>query len=162
MATRRRFEQIGGGGVGTPGGPQSVTAIVNTAVAEAVAGLSFTSTANQINGFPCSSTVSVGDWVTVSGGVAVKASASSPASAFLLGVVDSKNSATSANIITGGITGEIFSGLDTTKPYYLSASSGGMTTTQPTGYGQVVLPLGQPITPTRFLVRMGQLMVRAS
>ena len=112
----------------------------------------------------CDSSVSVGDWVRMSGGVAVKAQADSLDNANIIGLVEYKLNSVKANIRVLGVTPEIFTGLDETKEYFLSAVAAGAMTIQgtiPTAPGHVVLKVGQPFSDKRFLVLKGTRMVRA-
>jgi hypothetical protein len=115
-----------------------------------------------LSGIPCDVSVSVGDWVRMSSGVAVKASADSVENSNVFGVVESKTNGTTANIRVMGLTGDLFSGLDESKEYYLSADTpGAMVTIPPSDTGQVLLKLGQPYTNSKFLVLKGSRMVRS-
>ena len=62
-----------------------------------------------------------------------------------------------------GITeGDIFSGLDETKEYYLSdAIAGEMSSTPPTASGSIMIRVGQPFGTTNLLVIKGMRTVRA-
>jgi len=102
---------------------------------------------------PCDPTVYVGAWVRMNGGIAVNAQADTKTNANVIGVVESKSDATTCTIRFLGISLTIFSMLDETKEYFLSATvAGEMTTTVPTLPGQCVIKLGQPFTTDRFLV----------
>lgn len=69
---------------------------------------------------PCDATVSVGDFVRVSGSSLIRAVASTVAGARWVGVCESKPTSTTCNIRMSGATKPIFVGLDVTKTYSLS------------------------------------------
>ena len=112
---------------------------------------------------PCAVGVIKGDWVRMSLGVIIKAQADSLVNSEVLGVVEDKSA--TANICTvrvGGVSKDIFTGLDTTLKYFLSdISPGEMVTTPPTAAGSIVLNLGQAATDKRFLVEKKLRMQRA-
>lgn len=96
----------------------------------------------------CDASVIVSDWVRMnSSSIAVKAIADSLSNSNVLGPVESKPTSTTCVVRLTGATTEIFSGLDLTKDYFLSAvTAGAMVTVPPTSSGDVVLKLGQPIS----------------
>lgn len=110
----------------------------------------------------CESSVYVGAAVIMqASGIAKNGIATSLAESNIIGVVESKGSISKCNIRLIGQTGDIFTGLDVTKEYYLSASTpGAITTTIPTTSGHVVLRIGQPFSATSFVVIKGQRTVR--
>lgn len=118
---------------------------------------------NRISGVACESAASVGQWViATSAGTVIRAQADSFDNSNVLGVIEEKLSVTSCIVRVGGVSQSIFSGLDTTMAYFLSASTAGeMTTLAPTGSGQVVIQVGQPFSATTFFVNKGLRMVRA-
>lgn len=112
---------------------------------------------------PCDSTVYVKAAVRMNGsGVAFNALADSKANSNVIGIVQAKSSSTLCDIRVTGVTPSIFTGLDETKEYFLSATvDGEITTTVPTGTGEVVLILGQPFSATRFMVNKTTRRVRS-
>lgn len=124
-----------------------------------------TSAANtRIQNVTCDATVYIGAAVRMnSSGVAINAIANSFDNSNVIGIVEEKASSTICTIRFLGVTLEgIYSGLDTTKEYFLSAiTPGEITTTIPTASGHVVLKVGQPFSSSRFLVLKGQRMERA-
>lgn len=116
-----------------------------------------------LEGVPCNSLVSVGDWVRIdSSDIAQKAQADSFPNSGAVGLVLTKPTTTTADIVVEGIAVGLFSSLDPTKDYFLSPStSGGMTVTVPNGSGEVVFKLGSPLNATDFIVQLGQRLLRA-
>lgn len=110
-----------------------------------------------ISDVPCDSTVFVGAAVRMDNtGVAYNASAASEATANVIGVVQSKSSSTLCDIRVTGVTTAIYTGLDVTKEYFLSASvDGELTTIPPASSGNIVLRVGQPYSGSRLLVNKG-------
>lgn len=115
-----------------------------------------------IQNVTCDNSVYVGAAVRIDAlGTAYNALADSIANSNVMGIVESKSSATVCNIRVLGVTDAIFSGLDVTKEYYLSAVTEGLITTSvPTVTGHVKLKLGQPRSATEFLVTKGERTVR--
>jgi|DEB0MinimDraft_6_1074348.scaffolds.fasta_scaffold60599_3 hypothetical protein len=111
---------------------------------------------------PCESSVYVGAVVVMkSNGEAKNALADSQANANVLGVCESKASATLCNIRVLGKSEDIFVGLDVTKEYFLSPTvPGGIQTTIPTNTGEVAVKIGQPFSATSMVVLKGQMLVR--
>jgi hypothetical protein len=104
---------------------------------------------------PCNATVAVGDWVYLdNAGTAIKAIATGSDESNVFGLVESKDSTILANIRTFGQSTELFTLLDPSKEYFLSASTAGtMTLTPPSGSAVYVVNLGRPVTDKRFLIR---------
>lgn len=113
---------------------------------------------------PCDSGVAVGDWVRIDlTNTAVKALADTADNAHVMGIVEEKSTSTICSIRLAGVSKVVFVGLDTTKEYFLSPSTaGGMTTTVPTGAGEILLRVGKAIDATRIVVTIGTRMRRAS
>lgn len=112
---------------------------------------------------PCEPSVYVGAAVRMlASNVATLALADSVENSNVLGFIESKATSTSCNIRVLGASGDIFSGLDVSKEYYLSdISPGGITTSVPITSGHVKLKLGQPMSDKSFLVLKGERTVRA-
>lgn len=110
-----------------------------------------------VTGVTCDPSVAVGDIVKLNAsGVAESAIASAEASSRVIGLVESKFSSTKCDIRLSGVGGELFTGLDTSKTYFLSPSvAGGITSTFPSGDEQVIVPVGHPITDKRLIVNFG-------
>lgn len=129
-------------------------------------------TANQANNrllnVPCDASVFVGAWVRMTGaGIAVNALADTVANSNVIGIVEEKPTTTTCNIRFLGLTiqsldlSTIHGVLDETKDYFLSETSAGlMTIVAPTATGEVIVKLGQPFSTARFLVRVGDRIVR--
>ena len=112
----------------------------------------------------CDITVYVGAAVKMDiAGKAFNALADSFANSNVIGIVEAKPSTVKCHIRVLGVTsGHIFAALDPTKEYFLSATvAGGITSTPPTGSGEIVLNLGQPFSATQFLVNKKIRMERA-
>lgn len=103
----------------------------------------------------CDASVYVGSAVRFSSGILINAIATTKDNAQVIGVVESKPTSTEANIRLLGVTIPVFTGLDTTKDYYLSdIVAGGVTTSIPTTSGHVVACLGKPASETTFFVNI--------
>lgn len=115
-----------------------------------------------LRGVDCDASVYVGAVVRVSGGVAFNAIADSLANSNMIGIVESKGSSVTCDIRVSGVTANtIFSGLDETKEYYLSATvEGEVTLLPPTTSGSVLLKIGQPFDSESMLVSKGIRTVR--
>jgi hypothetical protein len=115
-----------------------------------------------ISDVDCDVTVYVSALVRMQGGIAVNALADSSDNANVIGIVEEKSSTTKCVIRFLGVTGQIFTGLDETKEYYLSdVIAGLLTTTIPVASGHVVLKIGQPFNDKQLLVLKGTRLVRA-
>jgi hypothetical protein len=110
----------------------------------------------------CLTSVYIGAAVIISGGVASNALADSMANSNVIGVVESKPSATKCNIRVLGVTeGDIFTSLDETKEYYLSDSvAGSIVDAPPSSSGSILLRIGQPFDTKNMLVVKGIRTVR--
>jgi len=106
---------------------------------------------------PCDPTVYVGAAVRMDSlGTAYNAQANVEANSNVIGIVQAKSSSTLCDIRVTGATPAIFLSLDPTKEYFLSETvAGGLTITPPTGSGQIVLRIGQPLSATRLVVNKG-------
>lgn len=115
-----------------------------------------------IQNVTCDNSVYVGSAVRLDSlGVAYNALADSLANSNVIGIVESKSSATVCNVRVLGVSEAIYSGLDVTKIYYLSDVTPGLITTSvPTVTGHVKLLLGQPRSATEFLIAKGERTVR--
>ena len=111
----------------------------------------------------CEASVYVGAAVIMqSSGIAKNALADSLANSNVIGIVESKSSTTKCDIRVMGRTGDILTGLDVTKEYFLSDTvAGGLSTSIPTTSGHVVIRVGQPFSATSFVVIKGQRVERA-
>lgn len=101
----------------------------------------------------CDAGVNIGDFVYLdSSFVAQKTSASATGTCYgVIGVVDSKPTSTTANIINQGLTSSIFSGLSAGSQYRLATTSGAITSSAPTNDVLV----GKAYSATQLLVRIG-------
>ncbi len=111
----------------------------------------------------CDSTVYLGAAVRMSSGTAINAIADGMANSNVIGVVESKSSSTKCNIRVLGVTaGDVFSGLDETLEYYLSATvAGSLVTIPPSAPGTIRLRIGQPFDIANLLVIKGERTLRA-
>ena len=112
---------------------------------------------------PCDASVFVNAAVRMSaGGTAFNAISTAASTSNVIGIVESKASSVLCNIRVTGVTDAVFTLLDVTKEYFLSASSAGeLTTSPPVSSGEVVVRIGQPFSATEFLVNKGTPIVRA-
>jgi len=110
----------------------------------------------------CNASVQVLDWVRLQSGVIVRGQADNFTNSLVIGLVIAKPTATTCIVQTAGVTENIFVTLDLTKLYFLDPSTAGaMTTTVPTGAGEIVLQLGRAVSTQQFVIIQGQRMRRA-
>lgn len=112
----------------------------------------------------CDASVAVGDWVYLDQfGIAHSAIATSLEASNVVGLVESKSATTNCLIRFSGRSLVVFSGLDPTKDYFLSASTAGqMVLTGPSsGSGNWLVPLGRPLTDKKFIVNIKTRIKRA-
>jgi len=112
----------------------------------------------------CTPTTAVGDVVRVdAAGIVTPAMANSLANSLVLGIVESKSDDTTATVRVSGLTVEsVFSGLNETAEYYLSATTPGqITQTIPAASGQVIVKIGQAFGTDRILVNIGDRILRS-
>lgn len=110
----------------------------------------------------CVSTVVAGDWVRMSSTTVVRAQADSAANGAVFGVCILKPSSLVCHVRVGGYTEDLFTTLNTEKMYFLDETNPGqMTDTPPTGSGEVLVPLGRPVTDKALALNIGQLIVRS-
>lgn len=115
-----------------------------------------------IDGVACEPDVFVGALVRMESDIARNALADDESNANVLGIVEAKSGTTVCVIRFFGLSGEIYTGLDETKEYFLSDTDAGeMITTPPTASGHIVLKIGQPFSSTRFLFMKGSMYKRA-
>ena len=127
-----------------------------------IGGTSLARDATKIDGVTCEAAAVTGDWVRMSGGVAVRALADSITNSNVIGVIEEKITSTICTVRFLGETLPLYVGLDETKEYYLSPTlPGKMQVAPPTNPGEVVVKLGQPFSATEFLVLKGARYVRA-
>lgn len=115
---------------------------------------------------PCDSSVDIGDWVRVNASnIVVKAQADNKANAQVAGLVEAKVSSVIATVRFTGPSSLIFTDLDPTKEYILSALVAGAMTPRgdptPSDTGNVVIPVGRPLDETTFLIHVGEIVVRS-
>jgi len=111
---------------------------------------------------PCEASVYVGSAVIMqASGIAKNGLADSIANSNILGIVEAKNDTELCNIRVLGVSLSIYTGLDVTKEYFLSATvAGEITTIIPTTSGNVILKLGQPFSATEFLMNKSDRTIR--
>jgi len=113
-------------------------------------------TSNILPGVAVDATVFIGSVVRMSGGTFVNAIATSKALSFVFGICVAKSSSTVGDILLpGGLTSAIYTGLDTTKEYFLSDSVAEEIAVPPvpTVAGRVVWLIGKPYTSDRLLFK---------
>lgn len=136
------------------GNPQNTTAYPSTEANYEVP-VSPSRGANTILNVSCDASVTIGSVVRMNALTAVNALANNKSNSSTIGIVISKNSTTSCNIVTGGYTGDIFSGLTPNRDYFLSdASLGELTLTPPTASGSYVVKIGTAQTATNFVIHI--------
>jgi len=121
-------------------------------------------TANVVlSDIACDPSVYIKAAVRMQSGIAYNAQADVLANSNVIGIVESKGSSTLCNIRVLGVTvGDIFTGLDETKEYYLSETvAGGLSVLPPVASGSVVLRIGQPFDSTNMLVIKGVRTIRS-
>lgn len=103
----------------------------------------------------CDSSVLIGHWVRIdSSNHAVSAIADSIQNSEVFGVVEDKPTSVKCVVRVAGVSKNIFSSLDVTKSYFLSAMNvGEMSLIVPTNSGEVVLSLGRSLDGEKFLVQ---------
>lgn len=117
---------------------------------------------NVIENATCTAGTAVGDWVRMNGSTAQPAQADTFANSKVIGVVISKSAATTCNIQVTGFTTAIFGGLSVNSLYFLSTTTAGaMTTSAPTGSGEIVVSLGKPYSTTQFDIKVTTQLQRA-
>ncbi len=111
----------------------------------------------------CDSTVFVGAVVYFrSNGLLYNALADDITTSNVIGICTKKGTTTTCDVRVNGVTGELFTGLDVTKQYYLSdINEGRLSTTIPTDSGHVVMNIGQPMTDKKLVVNRKLVTVRA-
>jgi hypothetical protein len=114
----------------------------------------------------CDASVSIGDWVRLDATfIAVKAQADSLDNAHVFGLCEEKTTATAAVVRVAGVTSSLFIGLDPTKTYHLSEITAGAMDKQginvPIVSGSVIIHLGRPLSSTRFIVNIGERILRS-
>jgi len=115
-----------------------------------------------LNDVQCEAGTVVGDAVRMSSGIAIRAVANSIANSNIIGIVESIEDDGVARIRIGGLTSEIYEGLEENKDYYLSDSNPGkLTTTPPSNSESVILRVGQAFSSTRLIVSKGLSLVLA-
>lgn len=111
-----------------------------------------------IQNVDCDSSVYVGSFVRMtSAGLAVNALADSFANSNVIGLVESKQSATKCTLRVSGKSSNVYSSLDPALEYFLSDTiPGELQTTVPTTSGHIRLKLGQPFSSSSFLMAKGE------
>lgn len=115
-----------------------------------------------IDNVSCDSTVYAGAAVYMDAtGTAYNAIATSLSTSNVLGIVESKASPTECAIRVLGVSGGLYTSLDTTKEYFLSDSTAGLiSVVVPTASGSVVLKIGQPYSSSEMMILKGTRTVR--
>jgi len=117
---------------------------------------------NLIKNVPCDASVYVGAACVIVGGVVFNGKADTYANSLIKGICESKSEPTLCVLRTGDVSGEIFSGLDPTKQYFLSETTAGLITpTVATGAGHFIAPIGRPFNDKKLIVEIGNRYQRA-
>ena len=117
---------------------------------------------NIIEDLTCSSSVSVGSIVRISGSTVVRALANNLTNSKVIGICVSKSDATTCNVQVCGFTSNIFAGLSITNTYYLSDTTlGTLTTIPPTASGSYVIRIGQTYNGTSIVIQIERIVKRA-
>jgi len=110
----------------------------------------------------CDISVYEGSFVYIESGIALNGLADDISTSRVIGVVEFKSSTTTCDIRIGGITEELFSGLDDNNNYFLSPTVvGGITLTAPTTSNNVVVKIGNPISDKIMLLGIQLKVIRA-
>jgi len=111
---------------------------------------------NTISGVTCDATVVVGNIVRMNGTTAVNALANNTTNSKVIGICVAKANATECSIQVCGFTSTIFAGLTPSQNYFLSESTpGSITTTAPTGSGEIVIYIGRAYTSSELIIQIG-------
>lgn len=112
---------------------------------------------------PCETTVFVKAVVQMqASGIVKNALADSLANSVVLGICIAKQTTTLCTVRLSGVTETVFTGLDVLEEYFLSETTAGeITTTPPTGSGEIVLKIGIPFSATRLVIDKGNRFERA-
>lgn len=117
-----------------------------------------------LTNLPCTTDVIVGSWVRFDEfNILIPAQADLYTNSLVVGLVEAKGDINSANVLVMGISKEIFTGLDLTKQYFLSIDAAGQMYLPPVSdqSDSVVLSLGIPASDKKFIVRLGQHLIRS-
>lgn len=114
-------------------------------------------------GRPAAASVYVGAAVYInSSGTAVNADASDYNTSDVLGIVVSKQTTTSADILVSGISPAFYSGLVMGGTYFLASNDPGqLTSSVPQGSGETVLKVGIALSSTELFVAVDSRLMRA-
>lgn len=108
----------------------------------------------------CDPSVQVGDFVRVSSGILVRANATSLASSQVVGVIEFKTTATSAELRVSGAMPSPYLNLITGLQCFLGVD-GKPTHIPPSAAGEILLPIGRVVGPGIFGVNIGMRIIRA-
>lgn len=104
----------------------------------------------------CESAASVGDAVYMDGSIAKRGIATSLRTSLIVGIIEKKYTATSCLVRLGGVSSEIYTGLDDSEQYFLSATvPGEITTVAPSGPGEISVVVGLAWDTDRLVVQIG-------
>jgi len=110
----------------------------------------------------CDASVYPGAVVRNNNGICVNALATTEANSRALGIVISKSSSTSCLVVLNGRTGDVFTGLNQDKDYYLSPTvPGGIQVVIPNGSGHFISLIGRSLSTKSLDVNIGLRMQRA-
>jgi len=125
--------------------------------------LSLTTANPIVTNVACQGSVYVGAVVyAVSSGTVANAIGNSPATSKVIGICIKKQSTFLCDVLVGGYTPEIYSGLDVTKTYYLSDSvAGGLRDSSPTTPTRVQVRIGRALNDKILVFQPGTLLVRS-
>lgn len=118
---------------------------------------------NVATDLTCASSVYVGAVVRMSGTTVVNALADSGTNSRVIGICVAKSSSTLCTVQFCGFTDTIFTGLSANTNYFLSESTlGGITTTPPTGSGEIIIHIGRTLTSSQLVIQIGTQVRRAT
>ena len=106
----------------------------------------------------CDSSVFLGAVVKVNNGVCFNAQANNFENSNAIGVCIKKRSSTKCDVLLSGVTPQIYTGLDTSKDYFLSESNAGELVDNlslPSATDEVVLRIGRAFTDSQITVAIG-------
>ena len=110
---------------------------------------------NTIENMTCDASVVVGNVVRMNGTTVVNALANNLTNSKIIGICVSKSDATTCNVQVTGFTDNIFGGLSLNSLYFLSETTpGGITTTPPSGSGNVVQLVGKPRSASSLVINI--------
>lgn len=155
----RRLNKVGGNGLDVDLKSDDGSIIITPDAANRTIDLSAASGSDTVlRDIPCNEDVYLGAWVRIDVlGVAQNAISDGFDNSHVIGLCEYKTNSTTCDIRCVGLSSLVFVDLNPTKDYYLSdTTSGTMQTAIPTAQGHVMVKVGQPLSPTKFVVNIQQ------